>query len=117
MRPIRITIEELRSFRTEPAATIEFDNRDQIAIIGDTGAGKSSVLEGMTYALYGQTSYSGIANQALMNDASDYLRVRFRFWARNYTWEATRSLTRKKNGEVGGGAALLECYGDRDENA
>ncbi len=114
MRPIRITIEGLRSFRTEPAATIEFDNRDQIAIIGDTGAGKSSVLEAMTYALYGQTSYSGIANQELMNDASDYLRVRFRFWARSYTWEATRSLTRRKNGEVGGGAALLECYGDHD---
>lgn len=84
MRPIRVTIEGLRSFRTEPATTIEFNERDQIAIIGDTGAGKSSVLEAMTYALYGQTSYSGVANQELMNDASDYLRVRFRFWARGY---------------------------------
>ena len=50
MRPLRISIEGLRSFRAE--AKIDFGHRTQIAVIGDTGAGKSSILEAMTYALY-----------------------------------------------------------------
>ena len=115
MRPIRLGLEGLRSFHTDPPTVIDFGDRDQIAIIGDTGAGKSSLLEGITYALYGQTSFSGQANQELMNDTAAYLRVKFRFWANDYVWEAVRTLTRKKNGDVGPATAMLERYGDADE--
>ena len=115
MRPISLRIEGLRSFKTEPPTVIDFGDRDQIAIIGDTGAGKSSILEAMTYALYGQVSFSAHANQELMNDDCQYLRVVFSFWAASYQWHATRTLQRKKSGEAGSGTARLEKSGDNDE--
>ena len=88
MRPLRITIEGLRSFRAEVG--IDFGGRTRIAVIGDTGAGKSSILEAMTYALYGQTSLGGRAKQELMNDTSDVMRVVLRFQVSGEEWEVTR---------------------------
>ena len=88
MRPLRISIEGLRSFRAE--VKIDFGDRTQIAVIGDTGAGKSSILEAMTYALYGQTSVGGRSKQELMNDTSDIMRVVLRFRVAGQEWEVTR---------------------------
>ena len=88
MRPLRITVEGLRSFRAE--VVIDFGDRTQIAVIGDTGAGKSSILEAMTYALYGQTSLGSRSKQELMNDTSDVMRVVLRFQVAREEWEVTR---------------------------
>jgi len=117
MRPIHLTIEGLRSFRP-PAGqdhsdgasrkpTIDFTGRDHIAIIGDTGAGKSSILEAITYALYGQTTFSAQANQELMNDTSLHLRVALRFQVSGETWEVARTLRRGGHGKVGPATAQL----------
>ena len=120
MRPVHLTIEGLRSFRT-PAGqegsagrkpTIDFTGRDHIAIIGDTGAGKSSILEAITYALYGQTTFSARANQELMNDTSMHLRVVLRFRVSGETWEVTRTLRRSGRRDVGQGRALLRRVAD-----
>ena len=122
MRPVHLTIEGLRSFRT-PAGqegsagrkpTIDFTGRDHIAIIGDTGAGKSSILEAITYALYGQTTFSARANQELMNDTSMHLRVVLRFRVSGETWEVTRTLRRSGRRDVGQGRALLRRVADDD---
>ena len=43
MRPLHLTIEGLRSFRAR--VSIDFTGRGHVAIVGDTGAGKSSILE------------------------------------------------------------------------
>ena len=115
MRPITLRIEGFRSFGTETPATIDFGDRDLIAIVGDTGAGKSSILEAMTYVLYGQTSFAGNANQEVVNDQSPYCEVSLQFWADNYQWEARRRLERKRGGEVGKATAVLVKQGDADE--
>ena len=124
MRPIHLTIEGLRSFRS-PAGrkggagprkpTIDFIGRDHIAIIGDTGAGKSSILEAITYALYGQTTFTAQANQELMNDTSTDLRVVLRFRVSGETWEVARSLRRSGQGGVGQPRAQLRRLGDDAE--
>ena len=88
MRPLRITIEGLRSFRAQ--VEIDFGDRTQIAVIGETGAGKSSILEAMTYALYGQTSLGARSKQELMNDTSDTMRVVLRFRVSGEEWEVAR---------------------------
>ena len=122
MRPLQLTIEGLRSFRT-PAGqdgagsrkpTIDFTGRDHIAIVGDTGAGKSSILEAITYALYGQTTFTARANQELMNDTSTHLRVVLRFRVSGETWEVTRTLRRSGRRDVGQVRALLRRVGDDD---
>lgn len=110
MRPIRLTIEGLRSFRAP--VTVDFDGRNQVAIIGDTGAGKSSILEAITYALYGQTTFSGKANQELMNDTSTHLRVVLRFRVSGQEWEVARTLQRAKDRSVGTPKAQLRRLDD-----
>ena len=111
MKPIKLRIEGLRSFRTGEPAEIDFRGRPHIAIVGDTGSGKSSILEAITWALYGVTSYAGHANQELMNDDSSYLRVLLTFEAQGRQWEVARLLTRKRNGDVGGAQATLRETG------
>ncbi len=98
MRPVELTIQGLRSFRAP--VTINFTGRDHLAIVGDTGAGKSSILEAITYALYGKVSFSAQANQELMNDASADLRVVLRFRVSGETWEVARTLRRDGRGTV-----------------
>ena len=110
MRPIHLAIEGLRSFRS-PAATIDFTARDHIAVVGDTGAGKSSILEAITYALYGQTTFTAHANQELMNDTSTHLRVVLRFRVSGETWEVARALRRDGQGRVGSPVAQLRRVG------
>ena len=108
MRPLRINIEGLRSFRAEVG--IDFGDRTQIAVIGDTGAGKSSILEAMTYALYGQTSLGGRSKQELMNDTSDVMRVVLRFRVAGEEWEVTRVDRRSGAGGLRPAQAQLIRY-------
>ena len=109
MRPLHLAIEGLRSFR--PPVSIDFAGRDHVAIVGDTGAGKSSILEAVTYALYGQTTFTAQANQELMNDTSLHLRVVLRFRVSGETWEVARTLRRDGQGRVGSPNAQLRRLG------
>lgn len=113
MRPLRITIEGLRSFRSEVG--IDFGGRTRIAVIGDTGAGKSSILEAMTYALYGQTSLGSRSKQELMNDTSDVMRVVLRFRVAGEEWEVTRVDRRAGAGGLRPPQAQLVRYGPGGE--
>ena len=109
MRPLHLDIEGLRSFRAP--VSIDFSGRDHVAIVGDTGAGKSSILEAITYALYGQTTFTAQANQELMNDTSLHLRVVLRFRVSGETWEVARALRRDGQGRVGSPNAQLRRLG------
>ncbi len=109
MRPLHLVIEGLRSFRSP--VSIDFAGRDHVAIVGDTGAGKSSILEAVTYALYGQTTFTAQANQELMNDTSLHLRVVLRFRVSGETWEVARTLRRDGQGRVGSPNAQLRRLG------
>jgi exonuclease SbcC len=51
MRPVRLELKGFTAFRDEQ--TIEFDDLDLFAISGPTGSGKTSILDAITYALYG----------------------------------------------------------------
>ena len=113
MRPLELSVEGLRSFRSP--VSIDFTGRDHVAIVGDTGAGKSSILEAITYALYGQTTFTAQANQELMNDTYTDLRVALTFRVSGETWEVARSLRRDRRGDVGQARALLRRIGQDGE--
>ena len=61
MRPVRVELEGFSAFR-EPTV-VDFTDADLFAFVGPTGAGKSSVIDGMVFALYG----SGWAVSAAMS--------------------------------------------------
>lgn len=115
MRPLTLTVEGLRSFRA--SETIDFTGRDYLAIIGDTGAGKSSLLEAMGWALYGNTSWTGQPNQELMHDTSTATRVVLTFNVRGETWRATRTLRRRDDRSVGAAQAELVRLEQREDGS
>lgn len=51
MRPVLLQMHGFASYR-EPA-TVDFSDVDYFALVGPTGSGKSTVIDGMTFALYG----------------------------------------------------------------
>jgi exonuclease SbcC len=92
MRPITLTLSGFRSFRAEQ--TIDFSGLGLFAIIGDTGAGKSSILEAMVYALYNKSTYDERGVKSLIALDADTMRVDFTFAIGDAQYVATRSASR-----------------------
>ena len=96
MRPIELSLRNFRSYSGEHK--FDFRARRLIAIVGPTGAGKSTILDAITFALYGSTPRTGMKNFAsLINQRATEAMVRLRFEADGQEWEATRNLRRKKS--------------------
>lgn len=95
MRLIELSLRNFRSYFGEHK--FDFRARRLIAIVGPTGAGKSTILDAITFALYGSTPRTGMKNFAsLINQRATEAMVRLRFEADGQEWEATRNLRRKK---------------------
>ena len=92
MRPLRIKIEGLRSFRT--AREIDFSDLELVAIVGDTGAGKSSILEALTYALYNGSTWDQRGSRSLISTGANVMRVELDFTAEGEQWRIVRSTSR-----------------------
>ncbi|WP_214411876.1 AAA family ATPase [Sphaerisporangium fuscum] len=60
MRPLRLHMENFGSFR-EPV-TVDFADVDYFALVGATGAGKSTVIDAICFALYGTVPRWGKEN-------------------------------------------------------
>lgn len=97
MRPLRLRFAGLRSYRAE--ADINFVDLDLFAVIGDTGAGKSTIIEALCLALYGKKTWSGDSIKALIADGEDLVRVEFTFQSGDHKWLVRRSRRRTGNGQ------------------
>src|SRR6266545_581993 len=91
MRPITLTIDGIRSYRRP--ARLDFSDVNLLAIVGDTGAGKSSILEAITYALYSAATWSGQPGE-LIADGVRTMKVEFAFDVDGKQWVVTRSMSR-----------------------
>ena len=91
MRPVRLQIAGLRSWRTE--RELLFDDVDLAAVVGPTGAGKSSILEAIAYALYNSATYSKQPGTLISSDTKT-MSVTLDFDADGERWRATRSISR-----------------------
>jgi exonuclease SbcC len=105
VRPLELALEGFRSYRA--ATTIDFQDRSLFGIVGPTGAGKSSILDGLIYALYGRTPQIGRETKKLITSGEPAARVQFRFAVDGVTWEVTRVLR-----EQGASAVTLRRLGD-----
>lgn len=88
MRPLKLVIEGFTSFRQEQH--LDFSKLDLFAITGATGAGKSSLLDAMTYALFGTTNRSGKQVSDLVSQGSENLKVQLHFAVGSAQYRVTR---------------------------
>jgi len=51
MRPVRLDLDGFASYRN--ATSVDFTDADYFALIGPTGSGKSTIIDAITFALYG----------------------------------------------------------------
>lgn len=101
MRPLELTLEGFTSFRQR--AQIDFSKLELFAITGQTGAGKSSLLDAMTLALYGKVARFGGRTQPkeLLSQGSLRLQVTLRFSVDNIEYQVSRSwLYRSKTAQA-----------------
>ncbi len=102
MRPKFLEIEGLQSFTD--TQRIEFDALSEtglFGIFGPTGSGKSSILDAITFALYGRVKRAEGGTQGIINSSCNIARVSFTFElsrdGQRKTYRAERAYQRKKN--------------------
>lgn len=92
MRPLKLRVAGLRSYRSE--RTLDFTDRSLMAILGDTGSGKSSLLEALYGALYGASTWDARGLGALLADGVRTLQIELEFSARGKRYTVSRSTSR-----------------------
>ena len=112
MRPVRLELEGFTAFRAP--TVVNFEGADLFALTGATGSGKTSILDGMVFALYGnvprladQRSVMPVIAQGM---AEARVRLDFTIGADAYT--ATRIVRRTKGGGGSTAEARLESGGE-----
>ncbi|GHF96285.1 nuclease SbcCD subunit C [Deinococcus piscis] len=78
MRPLHLTLSGFTAFRQH--TELDFEGLDLFAVVGPTGSGKSSLLDAITFALYGQTARLGATGlDALISQGERALSVSLTF--------------------------------------
>ena len=79
MRPTRLQLQGFGAFRER--TEIDFDGIDLVAFVGATGSGKSTIIDAITFALYGAVARyddNRIVGHAI-NQTSQTARVQLDF--------------------------------------
>jgi exonuclease SbcC len=113
MRPLRLELEGFGPYRERQ--TVDFADADFFALVGPTGAGKSTVLDAITFALYGSVPrYDDVRLVApALSAGANEARVTLTFEAGGVTYAAHRTLRRAASGGVSTREARLEQLADR----
>ncbi len=77
MKPIRLELEGFTAFRER--TVLDFEGRTLFAITGPTGAGKSSLLDAITWSLYGMVPRVGSQTRQLVSQGARQMQVMFDF--------------------------------------
>jgi exonuclease SbcC len=98
MRPLKLEIEGFTAFR-EPTC-LDLAELDLFAITGPTGAGKSSLIDAVAYALYGRVPRVTAEVGACISQGMDRMRVSLEFLAGEERYRVYRETRRKGSGAV-----------------
>ena len=93
MRPLSLTIEGLTSFKA--TQEVDLSDLDLFVITGPTGAGKSSILDAITFALYGSVARVNAHElRDLISHGSTHMRVRLDFQVDGRRYRVARRMGR-----------------------
>ncbi|HWO71473.1 MAG TPA: SMC family ATPase, partial [Actinomycetota bacterium] len=107
MRPLRLRVKGFTAFRDE--VELDLSGLDLFAITGPTGSGKSSLLDAMTYALYGRADRVGRQVGQLISQGQAGMAVELEFAVGDRRYRVARRTSR-----TGPSRAVLERWeGDR----
>ncbi len=115
MRPVTLDLDGFASFRAP--AHVDFADADFFALVGPTGSGKSTVIDAMTFALYGSVPRWGRKGMVSLALAPSVHRgtVKLVFEVAGERYVVARELRRMGSGggAVNQRAASLEKLADR----
>ena len=98
MRPLELELEGFAAFRER--THVDFRDADLFAIVGATGHGKSSLIDAISFALYGKVPRHGERDIApVMTLGCNETRVSFTFELAGVSYIATRVLRRNATGD------------------
>lgn len=108
MRPVRLELEGFTAFRER--TEVDFNDADLFVLCGPTGSGKSSIIDAMSFALYGSVPRYQDPRlvHPVISQGQLETRVRFDFAVNGRTYTAVRVVRRTKNGATTR-EARLEC--------
>ena len=110
MRPLDLTLEGFRSYADR--ARFDWRGRRLVGIVGPIGSGKSTILDGIAFALYGKTPAITRGTHALIHQQRDAAQVQMTFRVEGGTWQVTRAIRRK-----GAGQHLLAPFDEASNTA
>jgi exonuclease SbcC len=93
MRPHELTVEGFRSYREK--ATFDWRGRRLVGIVGPIGSGKSSIIDAISFALFGKTPAAGGDTKSLIHQLCDQCHVELVFEVDGQVWRVQRALRSK----------------------
>ena len=98
MRPVRLEMKGFGTFRDE--VEVDFSALDLFALVGPTGSGKSTIIDALTFALFGSVArYEHDGRVApVISTLANEARVRLDFELDGETFTAVRVVRRTANG-------------------
>ncbi|HEX2152855.1 MAG TPA: SMC family ATPase [Acidimicrobiia bacterium] len=110
MRPERLEMSGFAPFRDR--TEVDFRNLELFALTGPTGAGKSSVIDALTFALYGSVArYDRRSVGPIISLGAAEARIRFDFTVEGTPYTAARVVRRTAAGGATTAEARLESDG------
>jgi exonuclease SbcC len=90
MRPLQLSFSGMRSYAGR-CGPLDFTGKNLVGILGDTGAGKSTILEAITFALYGSPSWTNRDVAPLVADGATAMTVDLTFAHEGQRWRVRRT--------------------------